>query len=284
MFPNWKLSTKSTLYKIDKEYIKKRLSLREIPALHSICIDEISYKKRHKYFTVISDQENSSVVWVSEGRAKDSLSSFFKELGREKCKQIQFVTMDMWKPYRLSIKEHLPNAKIICDRFHLIKLLNIYVDKVRKNEQQNARLKNREIINNKRWILLKSEKNLNDKQLRSLKKLLSLNKNLAKCHILKEEFLRLFSLNSEHEAKIFILNWINKAYQTCLKPLTSFANTLLKWFESILNYFSNKITNSIAEGINNKIKTVKKIAYGYKDKDYFILKIYQYCGNLPKIA
>lgn len=267
----------NTIKEIDKSYLKKTFSNISFSDLEVMCIDEIAYKKHHKYFTIISDPKRGRVIHIIEGRGFKAIGEFFESLDNQVRKNIKLVTIDMWKAYKKAVRRYLPNAEIVYDKFHIIKHLNESIDMVRKTEQAKLEKEGNKVFKHSRWVLLKAQENLNDKQKETLHKLCKQNNTLYKVYLLKEEFRQLFTYHDPSIAKRLLKNWLTKVKESNIKPLIQFSRMVLRWYKGIINIFLFKVSNSFAEGLNNKIATIKKTAYGYRDIEYFKLKIYQKC-------
>lgn len=278
-----------TVKRLDKKNILTRIATKDrFENLTGISIDEYAYSKR-KCITVVSDLTTRKVIYVIEGRRKEDLDNFFKLLGEDRYKNITTVTMDLCSPYRKSVNEYLPWVTPVYDKFHLFRLLHECVDEVRKQEQQKLEGEGKQLLKNKRWLLLRGQERLKEEQRQKLQELLSQNENLSKCYLLKEEFREFYRVGFsciKDPVKImelaynYLSGWCERANESGLKPLIKFANTLKRWQEGVLAYFVQKVTSALSEGLNNKISSIQKRAYGFRDTGYFILKIYQQCGAI----
>jgi transposase len=230
----------------------------------------------HKYQTVVYDLKVGRVIYVGAGRAEESLDKFWKRLSHSSAK-IKAVAMDMWMPYINAVMQHLPDAKIVFDRFHIYKLMNQMMDEVRRALYHDEKfLNNRSVIKGIRWLLLKNAENLNDDkdERKQLELALQINKPLAEAYYLKEEFGQLWVQNTREDAEKFLYSWAKRAWATTIQELRKFVNTLLAHRTGILNWFVYRISTGPLEGFNNKIKVLKRKAYGFRDMEYFALKIY----------
>ena len=157
------------------------------------------------------------------------------------------------------------------------------VDQVRRDEQRKADQAAKEALKHKRFVLLRRERDLPMKQRISLWELYTLNENIAISHILKEDFFTLFECDNIDQAARFLDAWIGRAKQSKLEPFARLCEQLDRWRSGLLNYFIHRISNGLAEAINNNINVLKRVARGFRDLDYFMLKILQRCGNLPPL-
>ena len=276
------------VYRIDKRCLEEQAQekLNPIPSATHISFDEVSYKKYHKYLTNVIDTEKKLVIWNEKGRKSKILNQYYEGIGKENCKKIESVALDGARTYISSTTKYAVNALIVLDRFHIVEKLNNTVDSVRKIELQKARKNNESDLINRlnakhRFILLKNKNRLSEKQAYYLEQLCDVNKSIFKAMLLKEQFLQIYSMgNNVANIKNHLENWIATAFSSDLEPFESLATSFSSKIQYILNWFQRKISSAISEGFNNKIKRLKRMAYGSRDIDYFRLKIHQYCGIL----
>ena len=281
-----------TVKSIDRELIEHRLAKRNLKGIKQLGIDEVAMAKRHRYLTVVSDLRARKVIWVGEGRKSRSLARFFKALPETTRRRIEVVAIDMWKAYRKSVEKWLPNAEVVFDKFHVVAHLGKALDEVRKNEARRLDKDDRKILKRKRWVLLKGAENLTPTQQGTLKDLMDANKNLQKAYLLKEEFRDFYRTDFKWHwqrglfkriaelARNALRGWVKRAKESLLAPFVKFCRMVERHEEGILRYFVKRVTSGLSEGMNNKIKVIKRRAYGYRDPGYFILKIYQACGRI----
>lgn len=270
-----------TVKGIDKRYLQKQFALPDYSSLTQIAIDEISSRKGHNYFTIVLDLNRTRVVWVGKGRKQETLDRFFKELGPLKAKELRATAIDMWDPYIASLRKHSPHARIVFDKFHVLKMFSSVIDRVRNNEYRKASKKDKEVIKDSKYLLLKNRQNLTKNQKRNekkdLRRLLKLNKNINLVYILKADLKRLWNYRYPACAQKFLDSWIQIARAANIRSLTAFTKTLKRYSYGLINHCYYPIDTAKLEGMNNKIKVVKRIAYGFHDDEYFILKIKQAC-------
>ncbi len=247
-------------------------------------LDEISTRKGHRHFVcVITDIERKRVIEVLKDRLKDTVSSYFSGLPRSIRASIKYVSIDMWDGYYEAVKEGLPKrVKIVIDRFHVMKQLNGALTKCRRELQRAAPTKEaKEELKGLRWILVTNESNLDDEQKTRLMELYKACPKLRTCHQLKEEFRRIFDEEtSRRKAARRLKNCKERVRKTKLESMGKFVDTLENWEEWILNYFSSgKVTNGTVEGLNNKIKVIKRRGYGYRNNGNFRQRILTECAG-----
>jgi len=268
---NWK-----TAKKIDKQNLQGLVkNLKDVIPIR-IGADEIAYEKGHKYLTLVRDLE-AGIIWVGEGRKKETLNKFFNELGKTKCKKINVAVVDMWDPYIASIKENT-NAEIVFDKFHVAKKINDVVDKVRKQEFAKADDVERKMMKHKRFLILARQKRLDNKQREEIQSLMEQNTTLYTTYLMKEQGLDIFDEQDKNTATERFQKWIENVIKTEIEQFNEVIKTIKKYFYGILNYFTHRITNSASEGYNTKITVIKRRAYGFRDLEYFRLKILQSCS------
>jgi len=192
--------------------------------------------------------------------------------------KIEAVAMDMWDPFIKAVSEFCPNAAIVFDMFHIVAQYNKVIDRVRREEASKAATEtDKKVIKGSRWILLKNKENLKDNEIPRLEELLSVNKNLATVYILKDELKTIWDYKDRQQMDQALDHWCSKALESGISALKQFVKTLQLHKYGILNYADYPIHTSKLEGINNKIKVIKRQAYGFHDLEYFILKIKQAC-------
>ena len=261
---------------IVKEDLQKRFSRPKLKHLRQIAIDEISIGKGHRYLTVVLDLETGMVVHVGHGKGGDALASFWKRL---RCcgAKIEAIATDMSPAYIDAVTTHLPNAVLVFDRFHVMKLFNERLSDLRRELYRTAKDGlEKNVLKGTRWLLLKRPENLDAsrKEHERLEEALRLNVPLATAYYLKEELGEFWEQDDQEEAEAFLLDWILRAESTDIRMLHQFARTLRFHAHGLLAYYDYAISTGPLEGTNNKIKTMKRQAYGFRDHQFFILKIY----------
>lgn len=265
----------ATTWEIEKEYLGKHFANPSIKGVKYIAIDELATKKGQVCMTVVLDLETGYVLFVGEGKDQSALLPFWKRIRR--CRvQIKAVATDMSPAYTAAVKEHLPNAVHVHDRFHVVKMFNDVISKVRRTIAAKIKDKDEKSeLKGIRFILLKRPENLDrakgEPQRR--KRTLKANEDLATLYYLKEELHSLWDENEESAAQGKLLDLIAFMESTQLHELKGFARCLGKHARNILNWYTHHITTGRLEGVNNKIKTLKRQAYGFRDMEYFKLKI-----------
>ena len=268
----------NSVKEIEKKFIKKLRHGIRWKKIKRLAIDEVSWNGGREFLTIVTDRDGQGVVWIGNGKGKDTLDKFFEYVGEERYKRFKVFTVDMSKSYTASIKDYCPDADIVYDLFHLIRMLNKQLNEIRASEMARGREEGKSYHRNDKWLLLKGKERLTVGQKIDLKELLEENKNIQKGYLLKEMLREIFKERTQTVETLTerIKNWTVEAWNTGLKALQSFCKTIVSHFDGIVTYFRYHITNSIAEGLNNVIKELSRSAYGYRDKEYFKLKIIQH--------
>jgi len=259
---------------IDHKYLARKHRNRPWKNLRKIGVDELAIKKGHRYLTIVVNLETGDVIYAAQNRTQASLERFFQQLGPGRCRKIKAVAMDMWNPYAAAVERYLPHARIVFDKFHVLSHYGKTLDGIRSAEFKKASEHDRKIIKGSKYLLLSNKHNLTDTQQHNLASLLILNQNLNLAYILKEDLQQLWKYSSAEEAQFHLKNWIRKALDSNIPKLKKFAKMLLRHSSGILNYLEYPITTAVVEGINNKIKVLKRKMYGARNIFYFILKIF----------
>jgi transposase len=275
----WNLDWK-TIKEIDRRSIQDNLVDLKTTNPTIIGVDEIAYKKGQNYLTIVRDVPARKVIWIGFKRKTETLDAFFQELGPEKSMKIQVCCMDMWDPYVASVKKNT-NADIVFDKFHVIKKINEVLDKIRRRVFAQADKETRKLMKHKRFLVLHRRKNLTDeKDIESLEQLLNSNEPLYKAYVLKEEIADIYDdVNAESEI-VRLEQWFQNVIDSGCEEFLPVVSMIQSYLYGIHNYFKHKLTNAGSEGFNNKINVIKRAAYGFRDIEYFKLKILQQCGGI----
>lgn len=261
---------------IDKAYLQQTLGPVELSGVEEIAMDEFAIQKGHRYATVVVEPHQKRVLWIGRGRGRQDVRPFFELLGEAGCRRLRAVAMDMNASYELEVKRHCPNAQVVYDLFHVVmKYGREVIDRVRVDEANRLRQDKpaRKVIKSSRWLLLRNASNVPREDRVKLKELLAANRRLATVYVLKDDLKHLWDFASVGHARRFWKSWCNRAMRSRIKPLKTFARKLKAYLPGILAHCRHPLHTSLLEGINNKIKVIKRMAYGYRDDDYFFLKI-----------
>jgi transposase len=259
---------------IQRRHLEKHYARPKLKRLKEIAIDEI-HIGRKKYLTVVLDLKSGAVVFIGDGRGADALLPFWKRLRASKAK-IKAVAVDMSPAYTKALRKHLPDAVLVYDHFHIIKLYNEKLSDLRRDLYREAvGGLHRDVLKGIRWLLLKNPDNLDpDKEERErLHEALELNSSLFVAYYMKEQLRQLWCQVNKRTARQFLNDWIKLADASGIKMLKSFARTLAAHREGVLAWYDHPISTGPLEGTNNKIQTMKRQAYGFRDHEFFKLKI-----------
>ena len=261
--------------------IDRKRAGHKIRGLRIIGIDEISYEKGHKYATIVYDLERSCVVWVGKGKARETIDEFFEQLSDYQKSKIKWACCDISEAYIGAIKHHCKNAKLVLDRFHIVKKLNEAVDEVRKEQWREVKDKNeRRSLKGLRWLLFKHSSTRSRKDAKTLRALERSNRRIYRAWRLKDEFESFWEYKAPWAARRFLQNWAATAMRSRLEPIKSFVRTLRKNAEAILAFVDTRLTNAVAEGLNRIIRMIKNRASGFRNFDAFSDLIYLCLGDL----
>jgi transposase len=244
--------------------------------VHRLVMDEFALHKGHRYATVVMDADRMRVLWVGEGNSREAIRPFFELLGPERCQQIEAVAMDMNTAFDLEVQQYCPQAEVVYDLFHVVaRFGRDVVDRVRVDQANALRDQPsaRKVIKRSRWLLLRNRDNLKDDQSIRLDELLAANTPLATVYLLKTELKEVWFAPSVREGAQRWRRWYRMAIDSQLAPAIQFAKRLKKYLRGILASAIYRMNSSILEGVNNKIKVIKRMAYGFRDSAYFFLKI-----------
>ena len=261
---------------IIKQHLKKRYDKPKLRKLKYIAIDEIYLGKQQGYMTLVLDLQTGAVVFTALGRKGEVLDPFWKRLKRFKT-SIQAVATDMGPAYIKAVQDNLPDATLVFDHFHIIKLFNEKLTKLRRDlHTQVESVEQKKVFKGTRWLLLKRADHLNEEtdEKKRLEEALKLNAPLATAYYLKEDLGLLWKQGSKKEAEKYLEGWIKRAEASGVNMLKTFAKKLATWRSCVLAYYdTGGLSTGPLEGINNKVKTMKRMAYGYRDMEFFQLKI-----------
>lgn len=274
------------VYRIDRATLQEKADelLAPTPAPRAMSVDEVAWKKGHSYVTNVVDIDKRIVIWNHDKHGKSVLDAFYESLTEKERAEIEVVACDGAKGFLSASRQYAENALIILDHFHVKAYLSAALEDVRKQELAKAKKdKDKdELIGllhcKQRFILLRNKPSRKKAQV--LKRLEQLNEPVYKAMLLKEQFAAIYEFREKKDAQPALRVWIGEALRSGLAPFKELALKLFRKRHYILNFFVQRITSAISEGINNKIKRLKRMAYGYRDVVYFLLKVHQHCGLL----
>jgi transposase len=264
-----------TVKAIDKAYLERTLGPVDLAGVDQIVMDEFAIQKGHRYATVILEPGTKRVLWVGRGRSREEIRPFFEQLGPEGRPRLKAVAMDMNGAYQAEVAAQCPQAQIVYDQFHVVaKYGREVVDAVRTAEARRAQSRGeRQVLKGTRWLLLRNGENLKRQDRVKLRELLAVNRRLATVYQLKDDLKSLWDYRLPNCAMQFWREWRSRAMHSAIKPLKRFTRQLAEKLHGLLAHCEFPLHTSLLEGINNKIKVIKRMAYGFRDDHYFFLKI-----------
>lgn len=266
------LLTWDTVKGIVKENLARDYGRPKLRDVRYLAIDEIHLGRKKKFYTIVIDLEDGRILWAAAGRGKEVLRGFWRRLRLAKAR-IQAVATDMSAAYWSAVLENLPEAALVFDKFHVIKLMNERLDDLRREMVREAEGLLKKKIKGTRFLLLRRPEDLTQDQIPKLEEAMKLNEPLMLGWYLKEELRELWNQPSRLAMERFLRDWCHKAVQTGIGQLGKMAKTLLTHASGILAYAKHRITSARLEGLNNKIKTLTKKSYGFRDEDFFLLRL-----------
>ncbi len=270
---------------IKQRAVKRGLARKEPRVMKHLCIDEKSFGRRHDYATLVvsPNREGSATVeYIGDGREVASLDPFWRSLNSPQLEGIEAVGMDMWEPYMISTRLNVPEAdrKIVHDTFHLIRHLNEAVDKVRRMEHKVLKAQGDDRLVGSKQLWLYGMENVPERWQDRLDALRDEKLKTGRAWAIKEFFRDMWGCTSRAEAEGFFKKWYSWAVRCGLKPVVKVARMFKRHLERILLIFVHRLTNAASEGINNKVQSLIKKAYGYRNRHRFKTDIFFHCGGL----
>lgn len=267
--------TWDTVKDIHSNYLRRHYSPPSLKGVENIGIDEFAVKKGRLYKTIVVDLDTGRIVYVGEGKGADALDRFWKRCRRHHV-QIRHVATDLSSAFISSVMENCPGAVHVFDHFHVVKLMNERLDDIRKNVFHMERNVNRrKVIKGTRYLLLANGEDIFDKRHKTrLENALAMNEPLSKAYYLKERLREIWSQANREQAEAVLDDWVKQAGESKIPQLQRMAATLLAHKRGILAWYECHISTGKVEGINNKIKVMKRNAYGFRDERYFKLRLY----------
>lgn len=276
-----------TVKNLDVAALAEQLLPVDLATVTIIAMDEFALRKGHRYATVILEPDRKRVLWVGEGRGREQVRPFFELLGPEGCARLQAVGMDMNPAYEEEVRAHCPHAAIVYDLFHVVaKYGREVIDRVRVAEAYRARCNPaaRKVIKGARWLLLRNRENVKREDRVRLEDLLAVNRRLAAVYVLKDDLKHLWDYTYPGAAARFFEEWYLRAIRSRIDSLKAFARRLREKLPGILAHCDFPLHTSLLEGVNNRIKVLKRMGYGYRDEGYFFLKIHAAFPGIPENA
>jgi transposase len=276
-----------SVFRAVKFVVDYGLAHRSLEGITEIGVDEVAVFKGHKYLTLVYQVNAGArrLLWSGPERRAKTLLQFFREFGPQRSAKLQFVCSDMWAAYLKVIAKKAPQAPNVLDRFHIMRKFNEAIDEIRRSEVKQLKADGQQnILEHKRWLLLKRPENLSEKQTARMSELLNLNLASIKGYLLREDFQRFWEYKRYDFADKFLENWATRTLQTDLEPMKKVARMLRKHKPLILNWFKAKgeISSGAVEGMNLKVKLTMRKAYGFRTIECLQIALYHELGKLPE--
>ena len=264
--------------------VKRGLARRKKTCAQHLGVDETAFRKRHDYVSIVSDQDNGTVLYVGKDRKKADLKQWFEALPRSCLEAIESVSMDMWPAFINATLEMVPGAesKIAFDKFHVAKYLGEAVDKVRREEHRKLMKAGKADLKGTKYDWLSNPKNMTRRQKQRFKALRDSTLKTARAWAIKELAMSLWGYVSKTWARKGWARWLSWAVRCRLEPMKKVAKTIKKHLWGILNAIVLKVSNGPAEGINSRIKAIKVRSHGFRNKERFANAIYFHLGGLDR--
>jgi transposase len=260
---------------IHEEYLEKKFTKPALQKVREIAMDEICLGK-DRWKTIVLDLQSGAILFVGDGKSGQALVPFFRRVKRSRAR-IKAVAVDFGKAYIAAVRRHLPDATLVFDRFHLVKLFNEKLTELRRQQYHELTdHRDRKVLKGIRWLLLKRPENLDDSrdERRRLEEALAANEPLAMAYYLKDELNQFWEQADKRSARIFLQQWCQSMLVTGVRILHDFARFVLQHQQGLLSWYDYPISTGPLEGTNNKIKTLQRTHYGFRDQHYFLLRLY----------
>lgn len=275
------------VYNAVRQAVSWGLSRRSLEGIVSIGVDEVQWKRGHKYQTLVYqiDEGRKRLLWIGPDRTAKTLLRFFRFLGKDCSGRLQFVCSDMWQAYLKVIAKKAPQAIHVLDRFHVMQKMSKAIDKVRAAEVKQLKADGYEpLLTGSRWLLLKRPENLSEKQAVKLSDLLQYNLKSVRSHLMKEDFQQFWTYTYPAWAGKFLDRWCTRAMRSKIEPMKTMAKTLRNRRELLLNWFhaDGTLSSGVVEGFNNKLKLITRKSYGFRTQKAYETALYHNLGALPE--
>ena len=260
---------------------------QDLSGVRAIGIDEIAWRKGHKYLTLVYQIDSccKRLLWIGEARKAKTLLRFFRWFGAQRSQELKYVCSDMWKPYLKVIARKAAQAVHVLDRFHIMAHFSKALDEVRAGEVKELKAKGYEpVLTKTRWLLLRRPENLSDKQESKLAELLQYNLRSVRAYLLKEEFQFFWNYVSPYWAGQFLDKWCAKTMRSKIEPMKKVARMLRGHRTLLLNWFHAKgqLSSGVVEGFNTKVKLTSRKSFGFRTFHGAEIALYHALGALPE--
>jgi transposase len=265
----------TSVMRLIERWVKESAARQFRRPLRIIGVDEVSYGRGHqKYLTIVWDHVRARVVWIGEGRERDTLDAFFAKLGPRRSRRLRVVTMDMWQGYIGSVQTHAPLAEIVFDRFHIERYLTRAVEEVRRQEFFRRGGIYRDAVRGKKWLLLTKFRRLRRRKRLELNALLRMNHRLYKAWLVKEQFEHAWTYTTEQGMRDFLVRWRRLLNWSRLTSLIAFYDMLMRHIDGVISWARHRLTNAALEGNNSRVRAISQRAHGYRNPNNLMLVLY----------
>jgi transposase len=276
-----------TVFRAVREAVRWGLEHRSLDGIRSIGVDELSWKKGHKYLTMVYQIDHGCrrLLHIARDRRSTSFGEFFDMLGEERTRSIRFVASDMWRAFLGVVRTRCGDALHVLDRFHVMQLMSKAIDLVRREEVRSLRAAGQQpYLTKTRWLLLKNKKNLRRRDRVRLKDLVAINLKTVRAYLLKEDFHRFWRYRSIASASTFLDHWTRRVMRSRIEPMKKFARTLRSHRKELQNWFlaRNEFAAGATEGFNGKARITTRNAYGFRTYEHAEIALYHALGRLPE--
>ena len=265
----------NTVKEIHSTHLLRHYCPPSLKGVKNIGIDEFAVRKGHIYKTIVVDLDSGRILYVGDGKGIDALKKFWKRVKRHKVK-IEHIATDLSAAFIASVLENCPSAVHVFDHFHVVKLMNEHLDDIRRKVYAMEKdINKRKVLKGTRFLLLGNGADIFDKHYKTrLDNALAMNEPLSKAYYLKEQMREIWAQTNKEQASAVLYDWVRQARESKIPQLVKMANTLMLYRSGILAWYDCQISTGKVEGINNKIKVMKRNAYGFRDERYFMLRLY----------
>lgn len=273
-----------TVGSIAGRLVDELLGDTRLDGLRRIGVDEISYRRHHKYITVVVNHDTGKVIWAREGKTSEVLRSFFEELGGDRLTALEVVSMDLSAAYQKAVREAVPGAQLVFDKFHIAQLAQRALDEVRRDLQRDLPKAAKSRLKRTRWPLLKNPENLTDDETEKLAEIQKYNAPLFRGYLLKETLLDALAAPSRDRGEGELASWLQWASRCRLRPFVRLSKTIRKHLDGILLAIGTGLTNARLEGMNSRIRLLNHRAHGFHSAESLIATIYLCCSGIQLAA
>jgi transposase len=270
----------ATVGRIIERVVARLGPVDRLEGLRNMGIDELSYRRHHEYLTIVSNQDTGEVVWAAPGKDAATVESFFAELGPERTAKLETVTMDMSGVYKTVVARHAPHVRVVYDRFHVQRLAHDALDKVRRQQWRAADSDDKTAIKGTRFALQKNPWHLTQQEHEKLADVQRSNKALYRAYLLKETLCDILDRRQVNVARDKLGEWLAWATRARLSPFRKLARTVKQHAEGILAYVATGLSNGRAEGLNGKVRTITRRAFGFHGAHSLIALIFLCCSGI----